>query len=581
MNRFFKGCLIFFIGMVIGVLALTVGTVVICVSMLSSTKTKVEKNSYLIVDFDGEITERQTTEWKDLIGADSNQMQLLDYLRAIENAAEDPNIIGIIINGDKTFYTRSHAEEMSAVLKKFSGYEKPIYAWLSHGQNSNYYLCLNADKIYMPDTVSASLSLQGYSITSPYFKNMFDKAGIHADVIHIGDYKGSGENYSRDKMSNELRSSYIKVFDNIHDGLVNTIAADRHISRNALIRIMSSGDTVMMSPQTAKSEGFIDELMNYDEMKRQIIGKNNSISIAKYASTVKEPTGTNKIAVIYAEGTIVQGKSGSSRNYETLIGDRTFCNDIAEIAADKTVKAVVLRINSPGGSALASELMLQELTRLQKSKPIYVSFGPMAASGGYYISCVPGVKVFTTENTITGSIGVLSMAFNIEGLSEKLGINFETVKKYKYDDIFSASRKMNEDERQMIIRSMLGTYREFTEHVTEARGIDQSRLESLAQGRIWTGRQAIDNGLATHQGGLLNTLRTAASENGLSGYSLVTYPKPTSIIDELLDSTSARLTRSGVRNAAKETKTLERMVDYYLINSNAVSLYEPYIEAVK
>ena len=581
MNKFFKGCLIFFIGLVVGIVGLTVGSVIICISLLSSNKVKVEKNSYLVVNYSGEITERPTSDLDKLLTNDKDSIQLIDFIRAIENAASDPNIVGIIINGDKTFYARSHAEEIAVALKKFSGYEKPIYAWMSNGTNSNYYLCLNADKIYMPDTESASLTLKGYSITSPYFKNAFDKAGIHADVIHIGDYKGSGENYSREKMSAELRSIYAKVFDNIHDGFVNTVAAARHISRNTLIQQMSSGETVMMSPRTAKSQGFIDELMNYDEMKRQIIGKHNSISIAEYAETVKQPSGLNKIAIIYAEGTIVQGKSGSSRNYDTLIGDRTFCNDINRIAKDNSIKAVILRINSPGGSALASELMLQELIKLQETKPIYVSFGPMAASGGYYISCIPGVKVFTTENTITGSIGVLSMMFNIEGLSDKIGINFETVKKYKYDDLFSAARSMNEDEKQMIVKSMLGTYREFTSHVMEARNIDQSKIDKLAQGRIWTGRQAIENGLATNQGGLLDTLRFAAKDKGLSGYSIVSYPEPTSIIDELLNGSSARLTDVKIHQLMKETKSVDKMLGYYLHNGNAVSLYEPYIEVVK
>jgi len=491
----------------------------------------VEKNSYLELNFSGKLVETPLSEFSGLFtGRAVGEMEFIKYLKAIDMASRDRRIDGIIINGDKTFYSRSHVEEIREALDKFKKTGKPVYGWLSNANNTNYSILLSADKIYAPDTDSANLTLSGYNVTIPYFAEGMSKIGIEASAIHIGDYKGSYENYSRNSMSAELESSYKKLYDDVHNEFLLSIAKYRLISLDKVKELFNSNKTVMITPELAKEYSLIDGFYYFEDLKKFCNPDYKSVNIYDYSKLLDSIEQNSKIAVIYAEGVISEGYS-MGFNRDSVDYD-VFRSDVREIIKNSSIKAVVLRVNSPGGSALASELILQELLELKKHKPLYVSFGPIAASGGYYIGC-KGDRIFTSPSSIAGSIGVVSVLFNYEELADKLGVNFETVKKYKYDDLYYPNKKATADEISLIKNSMNKIYNEFTAHVSEGRGIEAGALKNIAEGRVWSGAQAVANGLADEIGGLFKTLDYAAVENNIKGYSIVSYPRPDGFLDTL------------------------------------------------
>ncbi|HQB61547.1 MAG TPA: signal peptide peptidase SppA, partial [Spirochaetota bacterium] len=491
----------------------------------------VEKNSYLELNFSGKLVEAPLSEFSGLFaGRAVGEMEFIKYLKAIDMASRDRRIEGIVINGDKTFYNRAHVEEIREALDKFKKTGKPVYGWFSNGTNTNYSILLSADKIYAPDTDSASLTLSGYNVTVPYFAEGLSKIGVEASGIHIGDYKGSYENYSRSAMSNELESSYKKLYDDVHNEFLMSISKYRAIELDKVKALFESDKTVMITPELAKEYSLIDGFYYFEDLKKFCNPNYKGVNIYDYSKLLGSIEQSSKIAIIYAEGVISDGYA-IGFNRDVVVYD-VFRKDVREIIKNPSIKAVILRVNSPGGSALASELMLQELIELKRHKPLYVSFGPIAASGGYYIGC-KGDRIFTSPSTIAGSIGVVSVLFNYVELAEKLGINFETVKKYKYDDLFSPNKKATADEISIMKNSMDKIYNEFTAHVIEGRGIEAAALKNIAEGRAWSGSQAVANGLADEIGGLFKTLDYAAVENNIKGYSILSYPRPDGLLDTL------------------------------------------------
>ena len=574
MRRGAKYFLLILLGVGIGITIIIVFSVSILLSFVK-TDISTQKNSYLILDFGGDIKEKPISEYNYLLsGNRAKEMELIKYLKSIEYATYDNNIDGIIINGDFTYYSRAYVEEIREVINRFKKSGKPVYAWLSSGSNTNYSLCLSADKIYMPNTESASLSLKGYSTSIPYIKKGLSQLGVETEVIHIGDYKGSYENYSKENMSLELKNSYLSIFESLHNEFLSSISNYRNIDIENLKFIFSENKTLMMSPNVAKELGFIDDFYSYDELKRTTSQTFNEVSIYNYSMNLKKKMTNNKIAVIYAEGTISNYFTSSDRMFGDIIGAKSIIRDINTIKKDKNVKSVILRVNSPGGSALASELILRELIELKKHKPLYISFGPIAASGGYYISAL-GDRIFNSPSTITGSIGVVSVLFNHKELSDKLGINFETIKKYEYDDIFTSTRKAYQYEIDIMRKSMIGIYDEFTDHVSEGRNIDKKELEKIAQGRIWSGIQAVENKLSDEIGGLINTIEYAVTTNNIKSYTIDSYPKAPGFWSSIQNPNT--FYKDTFIDIFTDFNKIKELLLYYRENKNNPGCYEPYI----
>lgn len=575
MKNFFKSLLLIIFGMIIGV-SLLIGSLVLFSLSFSTVKTEVKSNSWLIIDFSGDIKEKPVSEFRNLFNLKQKELELIKYLKAIEFAAYDKRIDGIVINGDFTFYSKAYIDEITNAIMKFKESGKKVYGWFSTGENSNYTLCLAADKIYMPKTNSANLSLTGYNITLPYLKDGLDKLGVEFNVVHIGSYKGTGEHLVKNKISDELKNSYTSFYDDIYTSYLKSISERRKISEEKLNRLFADGATLFMTPKEAKEYGFIDDIANYEELTNQIsFNKFNHVSIFEYANMLQKKIRENKVAILYADGSIYNYYNSSDRFQGEIVGAKSFISDIQKIKDDSSIKAVIIRVNSPGGSALASELMLQSILELKKIKPVYVSMGTMAASGGYYIS-LGGDRVFASPSTLTGSIGVVSVLMNYKKLTENLGVNFQTIKKNKYDDIFSPVRSFDPEENRMLIKSMEEIYSEFTGHLVKERKIDKSVVPDIAEGRIWTGKQAKELKLVDEIGGLNETLLYATKTNSIKDYEIISYPDVPDFFDELQSGYETKVENELMNN--KLTRQIMNLY-YYIINTKEKnSLILPYYD---
>ena len=574
MKNFIKYFLMVFAGIIIGVLSTFILIFVIVLSFKEPVKA-VNNNSYIVLDYPFELKEKPQTIMPGFFGLSGNNIQLLDMLRSIRHASTDDKIKGILINADLSHFQRTHIEELGKELEKFRDKGKKVYAWFSSGYNNNYLLGIYADEIYMPESSSALLTLQGYDITSPYMKKGLDKLGIDFNVIHTGNYKGTGENLVKNEISEESSEKYRSIYNSIFDKNMEEISRRRKIEKNVLISLISSGKTIMMTAKEAESSGFIDGFANFNELEER---SKNKISIIDYAKTLQASPSANKIAVIYAEGTIYD-TDGIDPFGNDIVSAESFISDIEKIKRDIDIKAVVIRINSPGGSSLASEMMLKEIIKLKKEKPVYISMGPTAASGGYYISS-EGTEIFTSDTTITGSIGVVSILMNYESLAENLGIKFETVKKFKYDDIFSSYRKPTSDEIEIMRRTNRKVYDEFVAHVIKGRKIPENKIDGLAEGRLWTGSQAVKNRLADHIGGLYDAIEYASKQNHINDYQIVSYPVPESFISKIMNESPISNKNALIKeliNGEKDTKIKQvlSLYNYSTENGKKPSMLMP------
>ncbi|MBN2546951.1 MAG: signal peptide peptidase SppA [Spirochaetes bacterium] len=576
-KNFFKNLLFFILGMMAGVIFF-ISFIFFIVISFSGNSTIVYNNSWLVLDFAGEIVERPIAKGLNIFNSQPAKIQLIDYLKSIERAGYDKRIDGIIINGDLTSYSKAYIEEISKELEKFKESGKEIIAWFSDGNNKSYELCLSADKIYMPDADSANLTLKGYYQSIPYLKKVLDNIGLDFNVVHIGSFKGTGENFIQEKISDQLKNSYLNLLIDIYNKTLNNISKKRNINLNRLKALYTSGKTIFLSPKEALEYKFIDGLKYYDEIFDEIEKyKNiNRISLYDYISSFKnQKIAKEKIAIIYAEGTINNYYTSDDYFGEVIIGAKTMIRDIRKIKNDKSVKAVILRVNSPGGSALASELILQELIKLKKEKPLYVSFGPTAASGGYYISCA-GEKIFTTSSTITGSIGVVSIFLNHKNLSDKLGINFETIKINKFDDFLSISREPTIEEIEILRKSMIKIYNEFTDHVMIERKIDKLIIPKISEGRVWTGNQSVENKLSDEIGGLRDVIEYAVETNKITNFSIDSYPKAPSLFEKLAQIEQTKSNFNIIK--LNLNKQILKLFNYYSQNGSKPVYLLPYCE---
>ena len=512
-----KEVLRFFIG--ITLLFLLVFFILSNTKEVQSKKISLDKHSYLNLSFEEEL--RESSE----IHPFSFKVGSINFYRVISlinKSADDSKIDGITLDLDKMNISRSHMEEISKSLKNFKKSGKPIFAFGSNLDNSNYLMASVADKIIMPPSHSTNVSLSGYYREFPYFKGLGDKLGIKYNVVHIGDYKTYGENYTKNTMSDEFRAEVSRVYNKLLENFINDISQNRDLNRVALAKHILDGSFVSNDSFDALKNKLADELLYHDEFVEKY-GIKNSVEIgdySKYISTALAEKNRNKIAVIYAEGPIyfdgiANPKEGSVRKDEII-------RQINDAEVDDDVKAIVLRVNSPGGSALASELIHHRISIC--TKPVYISLGSVAASGGYYISAAGG-KIFANRSTITGSIGVVSLIPNIEGLVDRVQINLETVDRGKHSGIYSITKEPSREELNLLRNSSLQIYNEFKKRVSKGRNIPMDQLEYISQGKIWLGTEAVSISLIDGIASLNEVINIAAEEQNLGSFSVIEMKK--------------------------------------------------------
>ena len=510
-------------------------------SSASKEKTpNIEANSVLKLDLNYHIPEKSVNNPFAALDITSmkarKSLGLYDITEAIKSAAKDDKIKGIYIPLGINTSGLATIEVVRNQLKEFKKSGKFIYAYGEYANQKSYYLATVADKIYL--NPNGGMEVMGFGREIMYYKNALEKLGIEVQDFHCGAFKSAIEPYLRDKMSDPNRVQLTSIYGDVYSLFLTNVGADRKIDTATLSDIINNLKATL--PADAKALKMVDETFYYDEVEAAIktklgIAKKEEvkwIEIAKYYSSVEKSTeSSNKVAVLVADGEIVDGEGKDGQ-----IGGASFAKEVAKLRKDDKVKAIVLRINSPGGSALASDIMWRELMLAKKEKPLIISMGDLAASGGYYIAC-PGDRIFAQPNTITGSIGVFGLIPNAKKLlNDKLGITTDKVSVTKHGAFSLGTNPLDEEEKAMIQRSIERTYREFKQRVAEGRKRDTAYVESIAQGHVFTGTQGLQNGLVDEIGGLDQAIAYAVKQANLKDYRIKLYPGEKSFQEQIMES---------------------------------------------
>ncbi|MBR5643088.1 MAG: signal peptide peptidase SppA [Salinivirgaceae bacterium] len=490
----------------------------------------VKPNSVLHLNFKSAITDRANgnISMTSLMSGNLQQgVGLNDILECISRAKTDDNIKCIFIDNSDINANLATIAEIRSAVADFKQSGKPVYAYADNLSQGIYYLASVADKIELNPT--GEMLLKGLQAQVMFYKGALDKLGVEVQVFRHGKFKSAVEPYILSGMSAENRLQYQAMLDAMWQVYLQNIAESRSIDIAQLNNIADNG--LSHDPQVAKQLGLIDEVAYRDDVLNELvqltgvenIDKLNFVSVGKYAKAKPfAMPSDNKIAVVYASGEINQQSSGYS---EQEITEKVYVEALRDVRADSSIKAVVLRVNSPGGSAQVSDNIWHEVELTKQVKPVVVSMGDYAASGGYYISC-PASYIVANEYTLTGSIGVFGLALNIQKLmSNKLGINTEVVKTNKMSDFGNAYRSFTPAEREIMQSSVEKIYSTFVSRVSNGRNLLPESVDSIGQGRVWCGVDALRLHLIDAYGGLTDAISIAAEMSGTEKYSLVDYPK--------------------------------------------------------
>lgn len=521
------------------------------IATLSNKTAPVKPNSILTIQLNGEIFDRTSDNLFDQIDflsmSSKNTFGLNNILQSIRKAATDDNIKGIYLDLTEiqgNFGALATTEEIRNALLQFKTSGKFIYSYSNLGYSQkSYYLATAADKIYV--NPESPLLLAGMSSSISFYKETLDKLGIQPEVVKVGKFKSAVEPFISTEMSEANRRQVQRYLDSSWGTIVKGISESRRISVDSIQAITDKFD--IYTTKQFCDWGFFDGTFYEDEMLALLKKETNSDSTAKLntiglndyrkAPQVSTATGKDKIAIVYAQGEI------GSEQSNTSIGPE-LAKTIRKVREDDKVKAIVLRVNSPGGSALTSEIIWREVDLATQKKPLIVSMGNVAASGGYYISCAADTIV-ADPSTLTGSIGIFGLFFSGEKLiKDKMGIQTNVVKTNEHSDFGGSyplplpisSRPLTAYEKNVLQNYVNQGYETFLNRVMAGRGISRDSLDAIAQGRVWTGEDALKIGLVDVLGGMDDAVKIAAAKAGLEHYSIVEYPVEKNPVEELLNS---------------------------------------------
>lgn len=551
MRQFLKFTLASMTGIILAfVVIFLLFSAIIAGLMSSGEETAViKKNSILHLDFSQVIADRGTEDplsGFDFMSFENNQATgFRDYTRAIRAAAEDDNIKGIFLDLSSIQADMALRQEIHHALVDFKASGKFIYAYSEMYSQATYHLAALADSVFLyPE---GDLMFMGYASEPMFFKGMLDKLGVEVKLIRVGKYKSAGEPFIRENLSEENRYQVSTFLNSLYDSFLKDVANGRNMPVDSL-RVIAN-EMRIESAQNAVEQGLVDKLLYRDEMLDLLMAKTEAkklkdlelVSVDDYMSAVPKGKLTEKtrIAVVYAIGDINSGEGD-----DTSIGSDRIAKALRDARLDENVKAVVLRVNSPGGSALASDVIWREMKLIKKKKPLVVSMGGLAASGGYYIS-IAADTIYAEPTTLTGSIGVFGLLPNISPfMKDKLGLTFDRVKTGKYADLGTPTRGMTAEEEAIIQRVVNNIYQDFTTKVAKDRKLPLDSVQAMAQGRVYTGAQALEIGLVDRLGNLDDAIATAARMAKVTDYRLKELPELKNPIDELLQELTGMQARS-------------------------------------
>lgn len=516
------GCLIMF-----GVL----GTI----AASGDTPVSLKPNSVYELDLEGQLVERSEDDPYSAVIADAfgqpapKSIGLDDVLSNISKAKNDPNIVGIYLKGGSLSGGFASVKEIRDALADFKSSGKFIVAYADVYAQTNYYLASVADKLLV--NPSGMVELKGLSAQVLFLKNTLDKLGIDMQIIRVGTYKSAVEPFINTGMSDANRMQVTAYATSLWNTMVGEISESRNISSETLN--LYADEMMLFQPTEKLTEyALVDSLVYQDEVDSIIKTYAEDYQLIKHKSLLKVPSSEklkkDKVAVIYAVGEI-DGSDGEG------IVSKDLVETINDVAKDKSVKSVVLRVNSPGGSAFGSEQIWRALTNLKKEKPLIVSMGNYAASGGYYIACMAD-SIVAQPNTITGSIGIFGMIPNIEGLNKKLGLSYDGVKTNKMSDAISFNRAFTPEEKNLMQMYVNRGYELFVGRCADGRHKTADEIKAIAEGRVWTGEDALKIGLVDVMGGLDDAVAIAADKAGLDDYQVKSFPEKEDFMTRLIKS---------------------------------------------
>jgi protease-4 len=520
-------------------------------ALMSDEKTMVGDKAVLVIDLSKSFSDKEMEDpFAELTGkTDDAVPDLSTVIKLINKSISDSSIKGIYIKAAANPNGFASSNELRNALIAFKKSNKFIIAYGDYISQKAYGVANIADKIYCHPL--GMFEWQGMSVEYVFFKNLIDKLEIKPQIFYAGKFKSATEPFRESQMTPANKEQTTVWLNDLYDGLINSTSSARKINADSLRKFASVYS--IDDPQKAINAKLIDGVRYDDEVKAEIqkrLGiekstKINFISLAQYQKSVSLSAGLakDKVALVIAEGEIVYGKGTTDQ-----VGSDEYLSLLRKLRFDKSTKAIVLRVNSPGGSSLASEIIWREIELIKKEgKPVVVSMGDVAASGGYYIACNAN-KIFADPKTITGSIGVFAVIPDFSMfMKNKLGITFDGVKTSAYADAPTVTRPLNDFEKKIIQAEVDKIYFDFKSRVSNGRKKSMAFVDSVAQGRVWTGTRALELGLVDQLGGLEDAISAAVKLAKIKEYRLKSYPEPKSIIEQIFDKYPSDLTEASIK----------------------------------
>lgn len=535
----------FFLGLVVGILVcglvlVIIGFAVVRVaSSIGARPVSVAEGSTLVLRLEGDLPDKLPPEIPLPFLEEQNPVTIPEVWETFRKAAEDSRVKGIIFEPRGLEVGWGKLQEIHQGILNFKKSGKPIVTFLRGPGGLEYYLAAATDRIYLAP--EDELDLKGLGVGSIFLKGSLDKLGVKADVIHAGKYKDAGDMFTRTSMTPETSEVLNEILDQYYGNLIDTVAQGRKQQPDAV------RSTIDQGPYTAKEavdKGLVDSLGYEDQVTEDMKGRLKQgdlkrISIKDYLKVPLATTGVNhRIALVVGEGEITRGSGNEAANDQGLTSSG-FNKLLRQVENDSSIQGVILRVDSPGGDGAASDDILHEAKNLSRKKPMVISMSDLAASGGYFMS-LTGDPIVAYPNTLTGSIGVIFLRMNLHGLYDKVGVNEQILTRGRYADIDSAYAPLSDDARAKIAGQIDAFYRGFVTRVAEGRKRTFDQIEPLAQGRVWLGAQAKQNGLVDELGGLdraIELIRQRAHFAAADRITLVPYPGKRSVLDMLFNRT--------------------------------------------
>ncbi len=532
----------FLLGLACGVVFVFLFGIVLLFAAVRATSTKpvIADNSVLLLHLEGDVPEKSPVEIPLPVFEDQSHQTVHEIWSELKRAARDPKIKAVVIAPRRMSVGWAKLQEIRDSLVAFKQSGKPLYAFLRFPGMRDYYVATAADKIYAgPEDY---LDLKGLRVEAIFLKGTLNKLGVEMDVVHAGKYKDAFDMFSRTSMTPETREVLNQVLDLYYGNLTQTIATGRKKDVAAVKALIDQGPFVA---QTALKVGLLDVLGYEDQLMGDLQTRVGQSSLKKiegkdyFRALDPEITGT-RVALLVAQGMITQGGGGQSFGTDEGIRSGSFTKLLRQVKSDSTIKGVIVRIDSPGGDAIASDDILHEMKELSRAKPMVISMSDVAASGGYFMA-VTGDPILAYGNTLTGSIGVITAKPNLHGLYDKLGVTKELLTRGRFSALDSDYKPLDDAEKAKMTESIEATYRGFIDRVAKGRRRTFEQIAPLAEGRVWVGSQAKENGLVDQLGGLdaaIEALRQKAKFGSGEKISLAPYPPRRSLFDLLMSRSS-------------------------------------------